>query len=133
MPRLRKALRVVLASSLALALWALARPALAASAPFCDDRAASDTAPPPALEAPDVGIQRAHVTAACPADDSPLGLTLRRGRSSSVPSFAGAEALLATFSRAPLVPPQGTILDPAPLVQSPRSGVRSRIERPPRG
>jgi hypothetical protein len=132
MPRLPQALRAVLAFSVALALWALARPALAAPAPFCDDRAASATAPPPTLEAPDVGIQRARVAVTCPTD-LPLGMTLRHGRPRFVPWATGAESVVATAHALP-VPRAlgaGARLD-APLAQTPLAGVRWRIERPPR-
>jgi hypothetical protein len=131
MPRLRPVLRALLASSLALALWTLARPALAASAPYCDDRAASAIAPPPALEAPDVGIQRARVATVCAGEELPFGATLRHGRARSVPSTVGAEATL-VLGQPPLVAPPGLPFDPPRISESPGRGVRSRIERPPR-
>jgi hypothetical protein len=128
---LRPALRVILSSGLALALWTLARPALAVSAPFCDDRAASAIAPPPALEAPDVGIQRAKVAPACAGEDRPLGTTLRHGRSPSEPGSSGAEPALSPH-HLPFIAPPGDTIEPQPISESPRQGVRSRIERPPR-
>jgi hypothetical protein len=131
MRRLRQILRAVVASSLALALWTLARPALAVSAPFCDDRGASAIAPPPTLEAPDVGVRRAHITAACPGDDLPLGATLTRGRPRSVLWAVTAEPVLATL-RAPFVAPPPRTLDPPPVADAPREGVHARVERPPR-
>jgi hypothetical protein len=132
MARLRRALRVLLASSLALALWMVARPALAASAPFCDDRAASATAPAPALEAPDVGIQRARVAAACAGEEHPFGATLRHGRPRSVPSTMAAEPALLTGG-VHVVSPPGALFEPPRVPESPGQSVRSRIERPPRG
>jgi hypothetical protein len=131
MARLGLTLRALLASSLALALWTLARPALAASAPFCDDRAASASAPPPALEAPDVGIQRAKVEAACAGEDRPLGTTVRHGRSRSASPAVAHEAALSTRDT-PLVGPPETTFDPPQIAESARQGVRPRIERPPR-
>jgi hypothetical protein len=131
MARLRPALQAILSSGLALALWTLACPALAASAPFCDDRAASAIAPPPALEAPDVGIQRAKVAPACAGEDRPLGTALRHGRSPSEPAASRAEPAL-TPDPLPFVAPSGDRLELAPISESPRQGVRSRIERPPR-
>jgi len=132
MARLRPALRALLASSLALALWTLARPALAASAPFCDDRAASATAPPPALEAPDVAIQRAKVAATCAGEELPFGATLRHGRPRSVASTVAAEPARVT-GRVLMVAPPRTPFDPPRVSESPGQSVRSRIERPPRG
>lgn len=132
MPRLRQALSYVLASSLALVLWTVARPAAAAPAPFCDDRGASAIAPPPALEAPDVAVQRARVTSTCPTEDSPLGATLTHGRAPSAPAVIQAEPAL-LVATIPLPLPSTSELDPAPRVEWPCEGVRSRVERPPRG
>src|SRR6202041_1954760 len=56
-----RVLRVAIAASFALVLFVLARPASAATAPFCDDRGASAIAAPPVLEAPDDAIRRASV------------------------------------------------------------------------
>ena len=131
MRRLHRALRFVLATGLALALWTLARPAMAAPAPYCDDRGASAIAPAPVLEAPDVGIERAR-TAACPGDDAPTGAALTRGRIPSAPPSVGSEPVLPVWG-APRAAPPGNRIDPAPVEESPHDGVRWRVERPPRG
>src|SRR5271154_4922164 len=121
-----RALRYLLAASLTLVLWTLARPALAMSAPFCDDRGASGIAAAPALEAPDVGVQRARATPPCPGEDVPLGTDITRGRPPTVPAVVAVDPMVQT-SLAPLVVPPGSMLDPPPTVDSPRDGERSRI------
>jgi hypothetical protein len=129
---LRRVILRLLAASLALAVWTVARPAQATTAPFCDDRGASAMAPPPVLEAPDVGVQRAAVPASCPDEDVLLGTTVRSGRVASAPLTVGGDPLLLPTQAKTAVPPAEsmTILPP---VESPREGVRFRIERPPRG
>jgi hypothetical protein len=127
-----RALRALLVASVTLVLWTLARPALAAPAPFCDDRGASSIAPAPALEASDVAVQRARATPACPGEDVPLGTAVTRGRAPSAPAVLLADPVLPA-TRAPLVAPPGTRLDSPPTAESPPDGERSRVERPPRG
>ena len=128
---LRRVIVRLLAASLALALWTVALPAQASNAPFCDDRGASAMAPAPVLEAPDVGVQRAAVPASCPDEEVLLGTTVRAGRVTSAPPTVGGEPVLLP-SRAKMVFPRGENLTNLPPVESPREGVRFRIERPPR-
>ena len=127
----RRALRYVLASSLALALWTLASPAMAAPAPYCDDRGASGLAAPPALEAADVAVMRAHVAASCPEQDLFFGATLTHGRAPSAPIAVTAESALPATTPV-LVAPAPGVQDPPPIVQAAPEGVDFRIERPPR-
>lgn len=129
---LRRALRTVLASSLALALWTLASPAMAAPAPYCDDRGASGLAAPPALEAGHVAVGRAHAAPSCPAQDPFFGATLTRGRAPSAPSSVTAEPMLPAAPPV-VVAPEHDTLDPPPVVEATPEGVSFRIERPPRG
>jgi len=128
----RRAIRTLLVTSVVLALWTLARPAMAASAPFCDDRGASGMAASPALEAPDVAVQRARATPACPGGGVLLGATLTRGHPGPAPSVVQAEPMIPP-ALLPLVAPPGDTLDAPPTVDTPREGARSRVERPPRG
>jgi len=127
-----RAVRLLLASSLALVLWTFARPALAMPAPFCDDRGASGIAPAPPLEASDVAVRRAGTAPACPGEDLPLGVSVTRGRAPTAPALLLADPILPT-THAPLVAPSGSRLDPPPPADSPQDGERSRVERPPRG
>jgi hypothetical protein len=119
-------------SSLTLVLWTFARPAAAMPAPFCDDRGASGIAATPALEAPDVAVQRARATPPCPGEDRPLGVAVTHGRAPSAPAAIAAEPAVPT-TPVPLVGPAGSMLDAPPLVECSRDGERSRVERPPRG
>jgi hypothetical protein len=128
----RRALRMLLASSLGLALWAIASPAWAAPAPFCDDRGASALAPPPLLEATDVAVLRASARATCPGEELLLGASLTRGHGGSVPMADGPEPTLPSAA-VPIAPSEGETMDVPPSVTRPADGVRSRIERPPRG
>jgi len=127
-----RAVRYILVSSLTLVLWTFARPAQAMPAPFCDDRGASGIAATPALEAPDVAIQRARATPPCPGEDLPLGVAVTHGRPASAPAALAPDPMLPT-TPAPLVAPPGSLLDPPPTVDCPGDGECSRIERPPRG
>jgi hypothetical protein len=125
--------RTAIFAGVMLALWTIGRPAHAATfAPFCDDRGATALAPPPALEATDEAVRR---TAASPCDaGTPIfGLALGPGHR-SLRSFS-ADAALATTASPPRLPPS-PLDEPIAFVARqapPRVGVRSRVERPPRG
>ncbi|HEY8040131.1 MAG TPA: hypothetical protein VIF15_10075 [Polyangiaceae bacterium] len=132
MPRLRRALRATLFAAVVLAMWTLSRPALAASAPLCDDRGASGMAPPPSLEAPDVAVQRARTPPSCDGLSAPLTATLTHTHHGLFASAAAAEHAV-PVARTLLAPPGAELLEVAPPAARPRQGVRWRIERPPRG
>jgi hypothetical protein len=131
MRRLRRILRAVLVASVALAMWTLARPVLAAPAPLCDDRAATALAGPPALEAPDVAVRRARTTAVRGPGQLLLGASVAPDhRVPPAPPQAGEPA-----------GPQRSVAIPAPAFEErdlppadvPRGeGVLERVERPPR-
>jgi hypothetical protein len=132
LPRYHRLLRAVVASAVALAVWVLARPALAAPAPFCDDRGASALASAPPLQEPPVVLGKAPSGLSCPSADLPLGSTLSRGHRavSSAPQLS--EPFLPLVSVR--IPPAEEVAA-GPTVASINApvGVRSRVERPPRG
>jgi hypothetical protein len=130
---LRRVLRSVLIAGLALAVWTFARPAYAAPAPYCDDRGASAIAQPPVLEAPDVAVQRARLSTQCVGEDMLLfHATIAPGHARL--AMPGSDAQHALCTPPVFPPPIGCgLLDPTPLQARPCSGVRSRVERPPRG
>ena len=125
-------LRAAIAASLALALFVLARPARAASAPFCDDRGASAIAAPPVLEAPDDAIRRAtHV--ACEGEERDLDASIGAGHGAPVRTLVAPEPAVAPM-RALLAVPAGDLLPVQLAGEAPPSqGVGFRVERPPRG
>jgi hypothetical protein len=129
-----RVLRAAIAASLALALFVLARPARAASAPFCDDRGASAIAAPPVLEAPDDAIRRAGIVS-CDSDMEERLLDASVGPAHRVPGRgpASAEPALASW-RVHLPSPSGQLVPvPSARVAPPPEGVGFRVERPPRG
>jgi hypothetical protein len=130
---LRRAVRVAVMLGVVLAVWTIARPASAAVAPFCDDRGASAIAPPPTLESPNDVIQRVRAASKCASDD---GDAFRRtfAPMHRLPQPPGPNVEPTLPRTTPTVAPaEGCVLDldsPPALVPS---GVRFRIERPPRG
>jgi hypothetical protein len=130
---LRRVLRAVLFAIVTVALWTVARPANAAVAPMCDDRGASMIASPPTLQAPDAVLAQAATSHACDGEDFLDGRAVAPGHAPRVvPASQGDPALVPVT---PMVPPPAVLgaarawdsswIDP--------SGVRSRVERPPRG
>jgi hypothetical protein len=126
----RRVIRTALFASLALALWAFALPARASSAPFCDDRGASASAMPPALDAPDEVLARAR---SCPTggDELSLFVTIARTQPASAPGLEGRDGVLPV--RGVILPGvPGAPLDRSPPARLASGGTTSRIERPPR-
>src|SRR5579859_2664378 len=87
----RAALRAALFASVMFAIWSFSRSA-AAGAALCDDRGASATAEPPALEAPGEAIQRARLGPRCPTrGDLPLASSVAPCRGGPALSFSGVD------------------------------------------
>src|SRR5579884_797187 len=97
MARLGRIYRAVLFAGVLLAVWAVAIPAFASPAPLCDDRGATLLATPPALEAPDVAIERARASATCD-EDAPVGVAVLPGQNAPVTAPLTAEPMLPTDS-----------------------------------
>lgn len=127
-----RALRFAIAAGLALAVWTIASPAWAAPAPYCDDRGASAIAPPPALEAPDVAVQRARLEPTCNGEERLFDPSVTRSHEGRTMTAEAPEPGVPTTMVA-IPPATGTEMDAPPEVHRPSSGIRSRVERPPRG
>jgi hypothetical protein len=138
MPRSRKRdlpvriFAVLAMAGVVIAMWD--RPAMAATAPFCDERGATVLAAPPALPATDETISRGRA-APCRNGAAAMAGTLfaapTPGHTAPDAFFDPADA--ATLALPVTLPPAS----PAPAVHAPRAdgaspGVRSRVERPPR-
>ncbi len=115
-----------------LVVLTLARPAHAATAPFCDDRGATALAAPPALEAPGEAIRRARVTSCnrnLDFDVLMASLSPWHGKAGATADDPGPVGLIAALAAAPS--------ESMPLVASepparPCVGAHGRVERPPR-
>jgi hypothetical protein len=129
-PMVGRALRAALFAALVLALWTLARPVHAASAPFCDDRGATALAAPPALDAPDEAIRRA-LALSCGHEKVEFGLAVRTQHRTAAPPSDDAERGWQSPATRP-GPAESEPLVSAPVPASPCVGVRARVERPPR-
>jgi hypothetical protein len=127
-----RVLRVAIAASFALVLFVLARPASAATAPFCDDRGASAIAAPPVLEAPDDAIRRASVVS-CDTEERLLDASIGPAHRLRIRALVGTESAIAA-PRPDVLRPLGQRLpvQRAPVARLPQ-GVGVRVERPPRG
>jgi hypothetical protein len=125
--------RTAIFAGVMLALWTLGRPAHAANlAPFCDDRGATALAAPPALEATDEAVRR---SAAPPCDDDSPVFGLAFGPAHRILRSFSADAAPAMTTAQPRLLPR-VLQEPMAWVggqASPETGVRYRVERPPRG
>jgi hypothetical protein len=130
--RHHRLIRAVLAWGVTLAIWVLARSAVAAPAPFCDDRGASALAPAPPLEEPQLVLAKAPSTSTCSSGDLLRGSTVARGHRTLTSPVAGGEPFLpSAFVVLPLR--QGEVVPATEDSTRPLVGTRSRVERPPRG
>ena len=131
-----RALRVWLFACVAFALWAVALPARAASAPYCDDRGASALASPPVLQPPEEAMRAAlapRAPWACSFEEQLASGAVAHGHRTVAPAVSVADVASPSLPR-DLAPANGDGLlpeesddDGAP------TGVRCRVERPPRG
>jgi hypothetical protein len=125
-------LRAALFCATLLVAWTIARPALAAPAPFCDDRGATALAAAPALEAPDEAIRRAKVGCGRGAFEAdPLMAWLGPSHDAPTASDDGSSHACLANVAATVPVAAATLLDVEP-VNRPCAGTRSRVERPPR-
>lgn len=127
--------RILLGALLAMSLCLFARAANAASAPFCDDRAATSLASPPTLQPPET-LLRVALVHRLSCDDEYGGAAtapaIAPGHGPPHLSSRGADSVLpacAALTTAPTAGPIALTTHAAP----PREGVHCRIERPPRG
>ena len=125
-------LRAVLFASLVLALWTVGRPALAMPAGLCDDRGATAIAPVPSFEAPDVAIRRARVGGSCADEKVPVHARVVPAHRVFTPPYGAAHYAL-SVAPFPLAAGAGEEISLDPCARRPISGVRCRVERPPRG
>jgi hypothetical protein len=123
--------RAALLVSLMLALWTLARPALAMPAGLCDDRGASAIAPAPALEAPDVAIRRARVPTSCEGAELPVRATIAPAHRVLTQTWASPEQAL-PVGAVWLGAPERARVELVLRGNRPCRGIDSRVERPPR-
>jgi hypothetical protein len=134
-PMLGRVLQAAIFLATVFVVSGFARTALAAPAPFCDDRGATALAAPPDLQAPDDAIERARAEA-CGyrfdgTDADAWRTTLRPGRLRV--SAPANDPLPVRLASQPLAPPVRSAILAAPEVpRAPPRGASSRVERPPR-
>jgi hypothetical protein len=129
---IRRVVRTIVFAGTLIALWLIAAPAFASSAPLCDDRGATGVAPAPALQAPEDIIARAmSPTPDCLGGGASSELAITASHDAPAPPDAdGGFALPVRASHLPL--PVSTVRSPASVVGDARDGTFARIERPPR-
>ena len=111
-------------------VWLLA-PSARAAAPQCDSRGAITFAPNPTLEEPNasVDVGQADDCSGATADD--LGYDHGRAPTSA---DSGSEGVRALVAKSPTILPASAsdVLEEAASTFVPPSGVRARVDRPPR-
>ena len=139
MRRFRRLIRVAITASLVLALWAIARPAKAATAPlapFCDDRGATAVASPPVLPMLDRAFLRAVPSSRPDAElapDAPVRASVGPSRGAlEMRSFEVTPFLVAGAEQWVYPAPPDSNLAFCAVVSAPPHGVHIRVERPPR-
>jgi len=111
-------------------VWFVASPAQAA-APVCDPRGAIMFAPPPQMQDPE---QSLDVVAPCDRAEDPFAarqVTPQRGPQIDLSS--SQEPVTPSAFVVPLSPPLARIAAPEEALPRAPAGVRSALERPPRG
>jgi hypothetical protein len=124
--------RLALFVSLVLALWTVGRPAMAMPAGLCDDRGASAIAQVPSFEAPDLAIRRAMAGGSCRDEKLPVHARIVPAHS-AFPSLYGTAHYALSVDLFGLEAGPGEAISVDPGAWRPLSGVRGRVERPPRG
>ncbi len=126
----RLCIRILVSLLAATFVWLLA-PSARAAAPLCDSRGAITFAPNPTLEEPNSSVDVAE------DDCSGAGaaqLAYEHGRSPTA-ADATSDSARALVAKSPTIlpaSPSDVLEDPATTFVPP-SGVRSRVDRPPRG
>jgi hypothetical protein len=135
MPAMRcPALRAVLFAVVTIALWTVSRPALAITmpAPFCDDRGATGIAADPLLEAPDVAVQRARVSATCGSSEGvAFGAAVGLAHAHA-PAVSSAPQPALPSATPAVAPPAFTALAFVEAAVPRADGVPHALDRPPR-
>jgi hypothetical protein len=128
--RMRTLLRAFVTLATFVVVWLVASPAQAA-APVCDPRGAIMFAPPPQMQDPE---QSLDVVAPCdPREDPFAARHVGPQRGPQIEIVDSREPALTTAIVIPLSPPLARIAAPEEALARAPSGVRSALERPPRG
>jgi hypothetical protein len=128
----QRALRAWLFMSVVVVAWAVARPAMAASAPYCDDRGASANAPPPTFQPTDEAVRAVLAERSFSLEGTLLWPTVLPDHSAELAGRGSPDQALPPEATV-LPSPPGDDLPPADSQARAPSGVHHRVERPPRG
>ena len=128
---MRKLLRIFVAVTTFAVVWMVASPAQAA-APVCDPRGAIMFAPPPQMQDPE---QSLDVVAPCDgrSDDPFAARQAGPQRGPQIEIVDSREPALTSIVVVPLSPPLARLGAPEEGLPRAPAGVRSALERPPRG
>ena len=128
---MRKLLRIFVTLATFSVVWMVASPARAA-APLCDPRGAIMFAPPPQMQDPE---QSLDVVAACdPRAEDPLAARhVDSQRGPQIQIAFSQEPATTNPVVVPLSPPLARLAAPEEAFARAPAGVRSALERPPRG
>jgi hypothetical protein len=128
---MRTLLRVFVTLTTFVVVWFVASPAQAA-APVCDPRGAIMFAPPPQMQDPE---QSLDVVAPCDgrSEDPLAARTVGPQRGPQLDFSSSQEPMTSSTLVVALAPPLARIAAPEHALARPPSGVRSALERPPRG
>jgi hypothetical protein len=127
-----KLLRTFLAIATFFVAWLVVSPARAWTnlAPICDPRGATTFAPPPQIQDPE---QSLDIPADC-GDSAPVDTTnLVRGRAPQIDITFSQEPVARAEIRVPAHAFVERLRRPRASLDTPPSGVRMTIDRPPRG
>ncbi len=128
---LGRAARAVLFAGTMIAVWLIASPALAASAPLCDDRGATGLAPPPALQSPEDAFVRARSIAPDCFGGATRDLAFVSSHDAPAPPAADGDSAV-PISLARVERATSTACALPNVAGDARDAVAARVERPPR-